>query len=67
MRFLLAEGMIIVEKYLGYNDVLLTCAAPILRSIITCDISMPDIQLSEGEKAPDDSIIDLKWLLEHTI
>jgi len=64
-RFLLAEGMVIVEKDLGYNDVLLACAAPILCNIMTYEISMPEITLSE--EVPDPEKIDPKWLLERTI
>ncbi|RIA98198.1 hypothetical protein C1645_813057 [Glomus cerebriforme] len=34
VKFLLAEGMVIVEKNLGYKDVLLACSAPILQRTI---------------------------------
>ncbi|PKY54549.1 hypothetical protein RhiirA4_448052 [Rhizophagus irregularis] len=65
VRFLLAEGMVIVEQNLGQEEVLLACAAPILRNILTYKISAPDISLSM--RVPDSKTIDPKWLLERTI
>ena len=64
VRFLLAEGMVIVERELGYNEVMLACSAPILRNIFSYEISTPEINLSEGAPNPE---IDPKWLLERTI
>ncbi|CAB5209522.1 uncharacterized protein OCT59_015318 [Rhizophagus irregularis] len=65
VRFLLAEGMVIVEQNLGQEEVLLACAAPILRNILTYGISTPEISLSV--RVPDSKTIDPKWLLERTI
>ncbi|RGB29102.1 hypothetical protein C1646_714278 [Rhizophagus diaphanus] len=65
VRFLLAEGMVIVEQNLGQKEVLLACAAPILRNIFTYEISTPEISLSV--RVPDSKTIDPKWLLERTI
>lgn len=61
VKFLLAEGIVIIEEDLG-DDVILECAAPILRNIITCDICMPKITLSNKEF--DTEYLDAKWLLE---
>ncbi|CAB4386605.1 unnamed protein product [Rhizophagus irregularis] len=61
----LAEGMVIVEQNLGQEEVLLACAAPILRNILTYGISTPEISLSV--RVPDSKTIDPKWLLERTI
>ena len=58
VRFLLAEGMVIVEQDLGDQDVLLACAAPILRNILTYEISMSEITLSA--RVPDSKTIDPK-------
>lgn len=65
VRFLLAEGMVIVEQNLGQEEVLLACAAPILRNILSYGISTPEISLSV--RVPDSKTIDPKWLLERTI
>ncbi|CAB4463188.1 unnamed protein product [Rhizophagus irregularis] len=64
VRFLLAEGMVIVEQNLTQGEVLLACAAPILRNILIYKISTPDISLSV--RVPDSKTIDPKWLLERT-
>ncbi|GBC18801.2 P-loop containing nucleoside triphosphate hydrolase protein [Rhizophagus irregularis DAOM 181602=DAOM 197198] len=64
VRFLLAEGMVIVEQNLTQEEVLLACAAPILRNILIYKISTPDISLSV--RVPDSKTIDPKWLLERT-
>ncbi|CAB5209528.1 unnamed protein product [Rhizophagus irregularis] len=64
VRFLLAEGMVIVEQNLTQGEVLLACAAPILRNILSYKISTPDISLSV--RVPDSKTIDPKWLLERT-
>ncbi|POG82160.1 hypothetical protein GLOIN_2v964571 [Rhizophagus irregularis DAOM 181602=DAOM 197198] len=57
--------MVIVEQNLGQEEVLLACAAPILRNILTYGISTPEISLSV--RVPDSKTIDPKWLLERTI
>jgi hypothetical protein len=57
--------MVIVEQNLGPEEVLLACAAPILRNILIYKISTPDISLSV--RVPDSKTIDPKWLLERTI
>lgn len=64
MRFLLAEGMIIIERNLG-QDVLLACAAPILRNLLFYKITTSEVTLSVSP--PDSTEIDLKSLLERTI
>jgi hypothetical protein len=56
VRFLLAEGMVVIEKELGNFEVLLECPAPILRIIFSYKISSPEIALSKG--VPDPKIID---------
>lgn len=64
VKFLLAEGMVIVEKDLDY-DVMLECAAPILRNIMIYNICVSGITVSE--KVSESNKIDPKLLLERTI
>jgi hypothetical protein len=67
VKFLLAEGMIIVERKLGNGEVLIRCTAPILRNIIIYQIIGPNIDLSKSPKPDNARTIDAKWMLERTI
>lgn len=67
MKFLLAEGMIIVERKLGNGEVLIRCAAPILRNIIIYQVIGPNIDLSKSPKPDNARTIDAEWMLERTI
>lgn len=67
MKFLLAEGMIIVEKKLANREVSIRCAAPILRNIIIYQIIGPNIDLSKSPKPNNARSIDTEWMLERTI
>ncbi|CAG8569935.1 2532_t:CDS:2 [Ambispora gerdemannii] len=67
VKFLLAEGMIVVKRKLGSEDVLIQCAAPILRNIMLYQITGPNIDLSKSPKSVKAQTIDAKWMLERTI
>lgn len=67
VKFLLTEGMIIVEGKLGTGEVFIQCAAPILRNIIISQITRPNIDLSKSPKPDNGQAIDSKWMLERTI
>ena len=63
VKFLLAEGMVIVSEELDTRDVRLECAAPILRGIILAHVIGPKINVPPSELPPDLSKIDPRWLL----
>ncbi|CAG8469938.1 1578_t:CDS:2 [Ambispora gerdemannii] len=67
VKFLLAEGMIVVKRKLGSEDVLIQCAAPILCNIMLYQITGPNIDLSKSSKPDKVQTIAAKWMLERTI
>ncbi len=67
MKFLLAEGIIVVESKLVNEEVIIWYAAPILHNIIIYQIIGPNINLSKSLKPDNAQTIDAKWMLERTI
>ncbi len=64
VKFLLAEGMIVVKSQTD-RVTLVECAAPILRSMMLSRIRGPSIELNP--QPADRENIDPKWLLARTI
>ncbi|CAB4401483.1 unnamed protein product [Rhizophagus irregularis] len=65
VKFLLAEGMVVVISNYGDGTGLIGCAAPILRTIMLSSIRGPNIVPSSLPTNADH--IDPKWLLARTI
>ncbi|CAG8635326.1 8917_t:CDS:2, partial [Paraglomus occultum] len=65
VKFLLAEGMVVIQKQLNIREVIIQCSAPLLRSMMLSHISGPRVDLAEN--VPDVNVLDAQWLLERTI
>ena len=67
MKALLAEGMIVINEKLDTRNVVLECAAPILRAIMLTHVIGPKINIPLSEVPSELSKVDPWWLLACTI
>src|SRR6266536_2163597 len=65
VKFLLAEGMIVMASQTKDGTILVECAAPILRNMMLSSIHGPNFKFSGSPT--NANILEPKWLLARTI